>query len=140
MDYPALLAALPQAVVTAVAGTPQGLTTTAQVTVGDSRPVASAEFCWIRPSETGPRVVNGFGGGFQWQYRFDVMLVKPSGTDAELEVWARQLRAAWHGLRPVTVTGCSDFALEDVRLDAHRGEGPDAELAFVLVVNGVETP
>lgn len=140
MDYPALLAALPQAVVTAVSGTPQGLTTTAQVTVSDVRPVASAEFCWIRPSNVGPQPINGFGGAFQWECRFDVRLVKPGGTDANLEVWWSQIRAAWHGKRPVTVTGCSDFRLEGVRLDLHPGEGPDLELAFGLVVVGVETP
>lgn len=140
MDYAGILSALPASLVAAVTTTPQGLTSSSYVTVSDVRPVGRAAYAWIRPAGDTPVEIGGFGGGVEWEHRFDVRMVLAAGTDAQLETWWSQVRAAWHGLRPVTVTGCSDFRLEDVRRDRAPAEGPDAELAFTLVVVGTETP
>ena len=105
MDYAALIAALPAETITAVSGTPQGLTLAAQVEVAEdaSAGTGTERALWRLPpayEQLQPMI-----GGVGCKYTFELYLSKSGGTNAELQVWADQVRSHFDGRkRPSTIT------------------------------------
>ena len=140
MDYAALITALPAETITAVSGTPQGLTLASQVKVSEhsaSSSLTERAFWQIPPEyiEHSPVV-----GGYCVSYVFELYMSKSGGTNAELQVWADQIRAHFGGRRrPSSITDLLSAKVGDMTL--RSGEhGGDAECILEVTFIGINRP
>lgn len=140
MDYPGLIAALPAATISAVATTPQGLTSAADVEVGSyaTQSTSASRAMWIEPPQY---IIHGpIMGGMLVSWVFEVSMVKTGGTTAQLEVWAEQMRAYFDGSKqPAGITDLISSAVRDTVLRTSQ-DGTDVELAMEIAFTGVQRP
>lgn len=140
MDYAALITALPAETVTAVSTTPQGLTLASQVEVAEhpSNSALTERAFWEIPpeyTEHGPWI-----GGYGVSYLFSLHLSKSGGTNAELEIWADQIRAHFGGRRrPATITDLLAAKVGELVLRSSP-HGGDAECILDVTFVGIKRP
>lgn len=145
MDYASLAAAFPAAIVAAVAGSPQGLTTTGQVYVADVArvPTSSVVEAWVRPDPEAPAPAEETLGGILAVYRFHVLLYGDGLSDTALRALANGVRSYFHGALPSTLSAVTDlvaFNVEDWVADEHPGKTGGAACSLVLDAIGKEWP
>lgn len=137
-----LLAALPAAIVAALASDPQGITSASQVRVADKRPPYSsgntAEAWVVAPDRELVPEEEGVDHGLV-SYRLDVHCSDPDGS-ADLESWGDQLRSAFHGVcNPSSVSGLVSCQVEEVLYDTTAGEEGASEARVGLRFAGWRT-
>lgn len=139
ISYSSLVAALPAALVAAVASTPQGITSTSMVYVRDKQRAAqqTSEGWWRDAAVT--RLDDVLGGRMQG-HEFDLTLTKADGTRAQLVVWLDQIRAYFEG-KPVP-SGCNVVAAYcgEETFDLTPGKGPDVSARIRIGFAGVVRP
>jgi hypothetical protein len=140
MDYASIVSALPQETIDAVASAPDGLTATSQVEVAEfwSNSTDTIRALWIVPPEYtkhGPLV-----GGVLATWTFTLVLTKASGTNAEMEALAEQIRAHFDGRKvPASITDMVSSHVGDIVLRTDRAGG-DVEIAMEIGFTGVKRP
>lgn len=140
MDYPALIAALPAETITAVSGTPQGLTASSQVEVAEKHSSSSLteRALWELPPEYLPS--GAVIGGSVVSYVFLLHMSKSGGSNTELETWADQIRAHFSGKkRPSTITDLLAAFVGDIVLRTSE-HGGDAECIIEVTFSGINRP
>jgi hypothetical protein len=133
----ALEAALPAAIIAAVATTPGGLTTAAQVFVGRTtrRSGKSDPEAFIRPVDALPEAP-ALGTG-RTAYTYHLTFESEAAADDQFKRWTEQARRAFHLKKlPAAITGLRYTEVAAVTIDVHQQEMPTRAASVMLIFHG----
>lgn len=132
LDVDALEAALPAALIAAVASSAGGLDSSSEIYVDrKQRQAASNPSAWFRPLDVEPR--EGGLGHTRRRFTYELTIEKDGATAAELKAWARLVPAYFHGYRRPATTGHYAARVAGPALvDLHATEGPTAAVRLQL--------
>ena len=133
-----LMAALPAAIVTALASDPQGITAAGKVHVADKRPPmpsGDTAMAWVHSE---PRRLEAAAEGLSSTivtYEVEVRLSSSDGS-ADLESWGDLMREAFHGLANPSSVARLIVCSVDVAYDPYTGDSGANECLVTLTFAG----